>query len=504
MVALQRTNEKIYNANIVKNTQSIIMVGQYDDATRSFRGLNPKVWWRDDLKRLNPKFHFTKYQIKETDMRIKTATFSSPNYIDLTTGLYFVLITSPYHEDFAGVILKVKENEDTKEYDYQCQDFSRLYQSKMRSYTYTYKNYEIIRNVLTYGEVPLKPTAKQLDKYKYVLSGLRPAHWYDQSLWGSTVKFNPMSDVTKHLVLGVSHIDYIRALMFGSGAYVDVYFNKYGVLQIEPYHKDDWLRTGLHLYPHELASRTPEFDTTNVITGVRVENTDKTKKSSIYTSEDILNLDLTAFFGLVGGYIKNPNEAKTTTTTTTTAKKTSTTGNKDNPYGNKKKKVWIDADSGSCGTRTALANALRKKGWGVHVGGCGPNYHYSDYFRVSSDYQCLITIYNGFCAGTIREAYSSYIQNTLKKKGVVLIPCFITNTWTNPRGMAPYKYGDFSGYHARRAWDDNFSGSDPSISNVGTFFKNNNAKYLCYPNINGLVTQFLAGGYFEWKKKGGR
>ena len=126
MVALQRTNQKITNANVVRNYSSIIMVGRMSDATKSFLRLDPNSWWTDK----NPRIHYTKYQIKETDMRIKTATFTSPNYLDLTSGLWCVLITSPYHEDFAGIILKVKENEETKEYDYQCQDFSRLHLSK--------------------------------------------------------------------------------------------------------------------------------------------------------------------------------------------------------------------------------------------------------------------------------------------------------------------------------------------------------------------------------------
>ena len=74
-----------------------------------------------------PEFRYTKYNIKETDMRIKTATFTSPNYIDLTTGMYHVLISSPYHENFAGVILDVEYDKDTGLYNYQCQDYSRMY-----------------------------------------------------------------------------------------------------------------------------------------------------------------------------------------------------------------------------------------------------------------------------------------------------------------------------------------------------------------------------------------
>ena len=72
-----------------------------------------------------------------------------------------------------------------------------------------------------------------------------------------------------------------------------------------------------------------------------------------------------------------------------------------------------------------------------------------------------------------------------------------TSGWTNPNGMKPYRYGDFSGYNASRAWDDNFSSSDPSIKNVSDWLKKNNALYCANPTADGIVNQFLAGGYFK-------
>ena len=169
-----------------------------------------------------------------------------------------------------------------------------------------------------------------------------------------------------------------------------------------------------------------------------------------------------------------------------------------NPYGNKAKKVWINADSGSNDMKNEVANLLRKLGWEVYVDGTGPGYHYPGYFDVTKDYQVYITLYNGFCAGTIREAYSSSIQNTLKAKGVQLVVMWDTRTWTNPQGMAPYRYGDFTGYDAKRAWDDDFSKDDPSIKNVGQWLKVNDAKYCANPTAEGLLAQFSAGGYFAY------
>ena len=103
-MGLEKTNTKITDANIVKNTLTKVIVGRFGDARNMYL---MKDWWDN-----SSNVHFSKYQIKETDMRVKTATFTSPNYFDLTTGLFAVLITSPYHEDFAGIILKSKYNEE--------------------------------------------------------------------------------------------------------------------------------------------------------------------------------------------------------------------------------------------------------------------------------------------------------------------------------------------------------------------------------------------------------
>ena len=171
------------------------------------------------------------------------------------------------------------------------------------------------------------------------------------------------------------------------------------------------------------------------------------------------------------------------------------TDNGENPYGLPGKKVYIDADGGSDSMKWQLAAALEAAGWEVTVGDTYSNAHYEDYFNVPQDY-VLITIYNGFCAGTIRELASSSIQNVLKSKNVVCVPVFETGDWTNPQGMAPYRYGDFSGYSASRAWDDGFSSTDPSISDVDEFLYSNNIKYCAYPTVDGILDQFLQGGYF--------
>ena len=167
-----------------------------------------------------------------------------------------------------------------------------------------------------------------------------------------------------------------------------------------------------------------------------------------------------------------------------------------NPFGLPDKKVFIDADGGSDAMKWKLANALKDAGWEVLVGDTYSNAHYEDYYNVPENY-VLVNIYNGFCAGTIRELASARIQNLLNSKNVVCVPVFETADWTNPQGMAPYRYGDFSGYSAGRALDDYFSSDDPSISDVDQFLYANNIKYCASPTVEGIMYQFMHGGYFN-------
>lgn len=167
-----------------------------------------------------------------------------------------------------------------------------------------------------------------------------------------------------------------------------------------------------------------------------------------------------------------------------------------NPYGLPGKNVFIDADGGSNDKKWDLARALTAAGWNVKVGETDSNSHYKDYFNTPSNY-VLINIYNGFCAGTIRELASNYIQNVLRSRNVVCVPVWDTVDWINYDGMGPYRYGNFNGYSAEKAWDDNFSITDPYISNVGQYLSSNHIIHCSYPSTEGLVYQFLHGGYTQ-------
>lgn len=487
MVALSKTKEITYNANLVQN-KSHIKISRIND---------PKKLVYLDWKNYDD-IHWKEYEIKETDMRQKTATFTSPNYFDLTTGVYAVLITSPVHMNFGGVILSVEYDEEKGLYEYKCQDFSRFYQTKVFLQTKKVKLYHILQHLISQGVISVakKPKKSELKKIKKTLSGLRPASHYDQKLAGSITSFNPMTQKVSIRAKDKSYIELIRDLVFGTGAYIDVYFDTHGVLQVVPYHKKDLFESGLHLTTQEIANRKFSFDTTNIITGVNIlEDGDKNKR---YTAKDLTNVDLAAFFGNLNSFIDNTSSTTSTSKKKTNSKKQSTTvTNKDNPYGNKKKKIWIGADSGSGGFTREIIKYLEKAGWYCHYSGEGPGVHSSDYYDVTSDYQILGIVDNGFCCTTIKEAYEGYCAPVLKKKNVTVMFMFDTRQWTNPQGMKPFRYGDFKNHVFHTAWDDP-SGYCTSM-NATAFFKKHKAVYCASPTAKGMVDMFLKGGYFASK-----
>ena len=487
MAALTKTKEITYNANLVQN-KTHIRIGRLNDPT-----LLVYLTHKDE-----DDIHWKEYEIKETDMRQKTATFSSPNYFDLTTGVYTVYITSPYHANFAGVILSVEYDEDTGLYDYKCQDFSRFYQDKIYVQTNKVRLYDVLASLITKGDLPMgkKVTKKFKKGHKKSLSGLRPASYYDQKLAGSTISFNPMTQKVSVRAKGKSCIEIIRDLVFGTGAYIDVYFDIHGVLQVVPYHKKDLFESGLHLTTQEIANRKFSFDTTNIITGVNIlEDGDKSKR---YTAKDLTNVDLSAFFGNLTSFIDNTSSTSTSKKKTTSKKQSTTVTNKDNPYGNKAKKIWIGADGGSGGFTQEICKLLEKNGWHTHYSGEGANVHYNDYFNVTSDYQILAIVDNGVCCTTIKEAYeSSDCAPELKRKGVIPMFMFDSRDWHDPKVRGPNRYGNFKGTVVHTAYDD------PSgycqVMKVDEFFRKHKAVYCASPTAKGMVDMFLKGGYYASK-----
>ena len=485
MVAIKKTNTIIPNANYAPNNVNILVCRKGDARN---------LWV--DWKNYN-NIHWSKYQIKETDFRSKTASFTTPQYLDLTTGVFCVMVTTPMHEDFGGIIIDVKYDHKTGLYEYQCQDHSRAYQGKFELINIKKSVHRILQFLITQGGVSTVGAVSKvkLNEFKKVLSGLRPAYQYEQKYWGSTINFNPMTEKSRMIFRGKSWIEAIRALVLGSGAYIDVYFDKYGIIHIEPYTKDDFFNTGLYLTTPEIAEATQEFDTTNIITGARVHSTDKTKIGNVYGSSTLINLNLTAIFGNLYTSIDNPNQSTTSSSktgkTNSTSKKSTTKTKTNNPYNTKKKEVWLNSDNinGKSSDRKFMedvAKILRKNGWKTKIIGVGPNTHTEGYMGPKNG--IWFCIYGGADGAVFREAAgkNSY-TNKLKKLG--------SRTVIGMHGGGDIRKGGKYYKFLPRAWDDNYSPSSyKGISYPLKMLTKGKVPIMYASNAKQMAAKFLAGG----------
>ena len=438
MVLNRNKIEKTYENVNLYNNNSRIIINRIYDATK----LIYNTWKSYDT------INWQKYQIKETDMRQKTASFTSNVNLDLTTGLYCVLISSAFHENFSGIILKKTFNEDTGLYDYSCQDWSRQYQSKFELITGNITIYRILQYLISRGGLPLKGklTSKQLNNYKNVISGLLPAYLYDPAIWNNGKTSNPMNVKKKMIIRDTSVIDTIRDIVFGSGQYIDIYFNDHGTLQLKPFSKDDWLSGGLVLTTPEIMKREFSFDTTNILTNV-VVNGSNGKLGNVLTSQELTGLNLSAFFGSLTGSVGNTSSSNTNTNVKTSTKTVSVKTTKKEGTGIH---VFMNTDtingvSSDKKLMNEIAKHLRKRGYTVTVGGVGSMTHYNDITKVKKN-GIYFTLYGGRCAGTLKEqAYSNHYHSILKKRNARMVVGFyrrkLTDAWLP------------------RAHDDNFSPS---------------------------------------------
>lgn len=495
---------------VVDNSVGKIRILHIPDASK--QNLYIKSWKKATT------INFSKYNIKETDLRVKTATFTSPDYIDLTTGLYAVLISSKYHENFAGIVLDVDYDPSTGLYNYQCQDWSRAFMLKIATGRWPGITtiYDVILNYVTRNQLQVihdnnyekkkkknknakksnTYSASEKAKFQNTLSGIRPLWKYDQSIYnGNTYKGNPFKKKPKLILKGKTYIEVIRNLVFGQLGYYDVWFNDRGILQVEPLSKKDWEGTGLHVTTPQMASQKYKFSTTNAITQVAVEASGL-DAGKLFTSTDLgTKLDLSMFFGWQGASITDPTKQDKNTSNAT---KTTTTTNNANYKNNK---IWIGADGGSGDFCQEIISELKKNGWSCHYSGEGANVHYTDLDKdVTGDYAVIAIVDNGFCCTTIKEAYVNFCKKGtpyLKRNGVRVMFMFDTRSWlsNSSRGMGPFRYGKFNYHVFHTAWDDP-SGYCTSMNST-QFFKDWGATYCAHPTAKGIVKQFLNGGICE-------
>lgn len=473
-------------------TDNGITVGDWGTIriTRFYYADNPNHFVGDWSK--SQSMPYTKYTIKESDMRVKTASFVSPNYVDLTIGQYAIRIISKYHENFAGVILDVDYDEDTGLYTYQCQDFSRLYISKFEAIWDKMKVYECLMQLICRGQINTKKFSRK--GFKDILSGLRPLKMYDQSLYPNQhYKGNPFKQNISLISRDKSWIEVIRSIVYGSLGFFDVWFNDKGILQIEPLSKTDWENTGLHLSSTEYANRKFKFSTTNAITGVVVNGSDA-KYGKSYTAKDLTKLDLKAFFGNVATSISDPVQKSATKKTSNAVKNKNNTAsvNKDNPYGTKKKVVYMNIDvieddgHSEQDRMNKMCDLLKKHGWECHTCGVGSESHYQ---RRGEVYNGIwFTLYGGACAGTLREtAKNDWYRKPLVNHGSRTVVGFFPPAGDIRKGGKYYSW-------LPRAHDDGFSGDFSGVSYPAKMLTDCAIPFMYAKNPSEMVNKFLKGG----------
>ena len=230
--------------------------------------------WEGSIENGFYEMPFTSYEITETDPRVKTAKFTSNQYVDITLGRSWIYITSPYHENFGGQILKVDYDKNTQLYTYQCQDGRRQYISKNRTLVErNIKVYDVLEGLLISPSITDSFTIPISDEtrkfYAPLLTGLRPMDAYNIPLSPVMKPINKLSEQCPEILSYDRIIDQIMALAHYGETPTDVYFTPDGVCHIDPVDLNVWLKSGLKLTHSDLAHYKYGFDATNIITGVR-------------------------------------------------------------------------------------------------------------------------------------------------------------------------------------------------------------------------------------------
>lgn len=447
---------------------------------------------------------FTNYEITETDPRTKTAKFTSDYYMDLTRGHHWILIASPYHENFGGKILSVTYDKTNGLYTYQCQDGRRQYLSKNRAKIdsdctiYDVLEYLLVRSQYTGNNlsVPLPEDIRK--KYPITLSGLHPLKDYEIKPSPAIKPINNLAQKCPEILSFDSEIDKILNLSHYGQTPVDVYFTPDGICHLDPIDVDYWLNSGIKLTHSDLVHYKYGFDITNVLTGINV----KDNNSSTYYKDWE---ELKFYFGTQTGLV-DPVTTQTGGTSSGSSSSTSSgngvvvnsaTGLRDNSGANiaKNRPIVINIDNinGYSADKRVMedcATALRNAGYSdVRVSGVGPGYHTSDITsgRVPNN-GVAFTVYGGYCAGTFWDMCQPYIQNHVKNRGIQIVFGF-TNMPNYRRSQT--KHLDKLTW-LPRAWDDNFSGLS-GLSNPGQYITSRGIHYV-YGDNGTELGQNLAGG----------
>lgn len=314
---------------------------RFSGETSSYVAYKPSEW-------TPPKeILFSEFTITETDLRVKTATFKSPHYIDLTKGRACCWIQRKYGDNFGGVILSCKQGDDGL-YEYSCQDWNRLLTNKVYVVLNgTWTAHKIISKLLSECGMSMDGLGKiesydgmneevpsDDDPYEQMKSnsGSTSTTTTDSSSSDSTKtdaekkkeeeekkkqaekdketkleKSNSFRRKPRGLYDKISARDFILAIIMRAGVNIDIWMDENGVLHFDRYVKDNWLKERWYFVDTDVYEPSLKFDLTDLITQVAVKHVDQLDgEATLYTSEKLLGVNLAKFFGVMGTVIDNP------------------------------------------------------------------------------------------------------------------------------------------------------------------------------------------------------
>lgn len=294
---------------------------------------------------------FAKVSVTEEDYESPTAEFTSPEKIDLLTGMTYVLITGDPGE-FGGIIIKREGPDKSGMYTYTCQDYmTRIMNNQVYAiYNKSKTVYEWITEILEDQGIPTTGL-DEVDAYDNVVdpeylaeveeeekenqdvenpdttttgdnetevtdnstdstgTSLETAELTTDEEGNVQVETNPFKKKPRGIYDKQTIVDHIRTLIFDYGVHVRFYGDVTGYPIFKAYPKEEWLEHGWTLST-ELGVETDYkkgMDVTNAVAQVGVKNIEALKPTGeLYTASDLLGVKLAGNFGRIGILVDNP------------------------------------------------------------------------------------------------------------------------------------------------------------------------------------------------------
>lgn len=340
------TGDSSATTNSSSGTDSTVITVS-EGFTESGRGGSPQHWTAENYTDYE-EIYFTEFDVVEEFPRETTATLKTPVNIDLTSGRVACMITGECNT-FSGIFLDKSYNSTERVYEYTLQGFMERI---MANQIYLVANggktaYDWIKDVL--ADLGLPDTGLlPIDDYDTAVSQeLIDAMNADASLTETSDDFIALDDTSDEEVqpnedsnensetdLSADELnpfkmkpagiydsqtisEWIRTLIFDYGINVDFYGDLNGVPQFEIMDMDEWRNTGWLISAEKGFGDDYdyEYDITDVVTQVAVKNISAINGTGeIYTSEELLGVNLAEYVGRMGTLVDNPSTSGSSST----------------------------------------------------------------------------------------------------------------------------------------------------------------------------------------------